>query len=205
MNRAADNADDPRRRRILEGAMTVFLAYGFARTTMDDIARAAEVSRPTLYLQFRNKADIFRALSACLLSNALADARAALRGKGTLEDRLMAMLEQALFTLADKVEESPHGEELFDMENTIAADIVANWREGFVATVAEAIAEEERKTGARLERRGLSPQGLAQTFLDTLEGMRARGACGSAGADGARRYVCLIALALDAAHPASSR
>ncbi len=42
--------------------MKVFLAYGYQRVTMDDIARAAEVSRPALYLLFRNKADIYRAI-----------------------------------------------------------------------------------------------------------------------------------------------
>ena len=39
--------------------MKVFLAYGFARTTMDDIARAADMSRPALYLLFKNKTDIY--------------------------------------------------------------------------------------------------------------------------------------------------
>ena len=47
--------------------MKVFLAYGYSRVTMDDIARAAEVSRPALYLLFRNKADIYRAIGAMLL------------------------------------------------------------------------------------------------------------------------------------------
>ena len=35
----ARTIDDPKRARILERAMKVFLAYGFARTTMYDIAR----------------------------------------------------------------------------------------------------------------------------------------------------------------------
>ncbi|TIX07369.1 MAG: helix-turn-helix transcriptional regulator, partial [Mesorhizobium sp.] len=46
MIEAEDIAADPKRARILEGAMKVFLAYGFTRTTMDDIARAADMSRP---------------------------------------------------------------------------------------------------------------------------------------------------------------
>ena len=47
--------------------MKVFLAYGYSRVTMDDIARAAEMSRPALYLLFRNKAEIYRAIGAMLL------------------------------------------------------------------------------------------------------------------------------------------
>ena len=61
-----ENAD-PKRLRVLEGAMKVFLAYGFARTTMDDIARAADMSRPALYLLFRNKSEIYRAIAAAML------------------------------------------------------------------------------------------------------------------------------------------
>ena len=47
--------------------MKVFLTYGYARVTMEDIARAAEISRPALYLLFKNKADIYRAIGAALL------------------------------------------------------------------------------------------------------------------------------------------
>ena len=46
--------------------MKVVLAYGYSRTTMDDIARAAEMSRPALYLLFRNKAEIYRAMQDLL-------------------------------------------------------------------------------------------------------------------------------------------
>ena len=76
----ARTIDDPKRARILERAMKVFLAYGFARTTMDDIARAAEVSRPALYLLFRNKTDIYRAIGAGLLEQSVETARMALQG-----------------------------------------------------------------------------------------------------------------------------
>ena len=50
MTAALQTELDPKRARILDGAMKVFLAYGYSRVTMDDIARAAEVSRPALYL-----------------------------------------------------------------------------------------------------------------------------------------------------------
>ena len=79
MTTAPQTAPDPKRARILDGAMKVFLAYGYSRVTMDDIARAAEMSRPALYLLFKNKAEIYRAIGAMLL-DASADRRA--RGAG---------------------------------------------------------------------------------------------------------------------------
>ena len=48
--------------RILDAATDLFAHYGFDKTTMDDIARAASVSKGALYLHFRGKDDLFDAL-----------------------------------------------------------------------------------------------------------------------------------------------
>lgn len=48
--------------RILDAAADLFAHYGFDKTTMDDIARAARVSKGALYLHFRGKEDLFDAL-----------------------------------------------------------------------------------------------------------------------------------------------
>jgi AcrR family transcriptional regulator len=47
--------------RVLEAATAVFLRYGYRRTTMGDLAAAAGISRPALYLLFCNKERIFDA------------------------------------------------------------------------------------------------------------------------------------------------
>lgn len=47
---------------ILEGARRVFLAKGFDAASMAEIARAAAVSKGTLYVYFDNKIALFRAL-----------------------------------------------------------------------------------------------------------------------------------------------
>ena len=47
---------------ILDGAMRVFLEQGYAGTTMDRIAAAAEVSKPTVYSYFHDKEGLFNAL-----------------------------------------------------------------------------------------------------------------------------------------------
>lgn len=189
-------AEDPRRARILEGAMQVFLAYGFSRATMDDIARAVEISRPALYLLFRNKADIFRAVGHDLLNRSLRDACKALREDGAISFRLMEALDRALFQLFRAVRESPHGEELLDMRNHIAADVVAEWRESIVDSFATAIDEEAQRRGARLKEIGLSARGLAEMLFDILEGLKTRGLCGPQAEDRAREFIALIELAL---------
>ncbi len=50
---------DDKKSRILAAARSVFLRYGFKRVSMNDIAEAAGVSRPALYVLFKNKEEIF--------------------------------------------------------------------------------------------------------------------------------------------------
>lgn len=57
---AAD--DSAKRRQIVQGAREIFLARGFDAASMSDIARAAGVSKGTLYVYFENKEQLFEAI-----------------------------------------------------------------------------------------------------------------------------------------------
>lgn len=50
------------RSRILDAAETVFHANGVARTSLADIADAAQVTRGAIYWHFKNKGDLFNAM-----------------------------------------------------------------------------------------------------------------------------------------------
>ena len=52
----------PKQSAILQGAMEVFLAAGYANTSMDRVAAAAGVSKQTIYSHFRDKEGLFTAL-----------------------------------------------------------------------------------------------------------------------------------------------
>ena len=54
--------DNAKRRQIVEGARTIFLQHGFDAASMNDIARAAGVSKGTLYVYFDNKEQLFEAI-----------------------------------------------------------------------------------------------------------------------------------------------
>jgi AcrR family transcriptional regulator len=54
--------DSAKRRQIAEGARAVFLAQGFDAASMNDIARAAGVSKGTLYVYFKHKQELFDAI-----------------------------------------------------------------------------------------------------------------------------------------------
>ena len=50
------------RARILDTAEKVFMVKGVSRTSLDDIAEAAGVTRGAIYWHFKNKADLFDAM-----------------------------------------------------------------------------------------------------------------------------------------------
>lgn len=54
--------ENPKRRAIIEAAGRLFLERGFNATSMDAIAEAAPVSKPTLYSHFKDKGDLFAAV-----------------------------------------------------------------------------------------------------------------------------------------------
>src|ERR1700753_2052494 len=58
----ATDEDSAKRRQIVSGARAVFLSQGFDAASMNDIARAAGVSKGTLYVYFKDKEQLFEAI-----------------------------------------------------------------------------------------------------------------------------------------------
>ncbi len=54
--------DNAKWRQIVDGARSVFLAQGFDAASMADIAKAAGVSKGTLYVYFKDKDELFAAI-----------------------------------------------------------------------------------------------------------------------------------------------
>ena len=66
---AEADEESAKRRQIIDGARAVFLARGFDAASMSDIAKAAGVSKGTLYVYFKDKDELFAAIvqSECLM------------------------------------------------------------------------------------------------------------------------------------------
>ncbi|AKT38826.1 TetR/AcrR family transcriptional regulator [Chondromyces crocatus] len=72
--RSKPSTAEPRQRQLLEAALGVFIRYGFRKTSMDEVARAAQVSRQGLYLHFATKEELFRATLQHAFETALEEA-----------------------------------------------------------------------------------------------------------------------------------
>lgn len=78
-----------RRHNLLDAAVATFLRYGLKKTSMDDVASAAGLSRQGLYLHFSTKEALFRAAVEHLIEGTSGAARAALAGDADLVDAIV--------------------------------------------------------------------------------------------------------------------
>src|ERR1700739_1895045 len=84
---AAGNDGSAKRRQIMDGARQVFLSAGFDGASMNDIARAAGVSKGTLYAYFDSKDHLFEAIIRGEKAQA-AERRCAFRREGSAREML---------------------------------------------------------------------------------------------------------------------
>ena len=97
---------------ILQEAWGLIRHYGYAKTTIDDIARAAGVGKGTVYLYFRSKTDIMMGLVDLTNDRMMVDLERIARGEGTPRDRLRGCMMHRIMTLYDLVQRYPHGEDV---------------------------------------------------------------------------------------------
>ena len=109
---------------ILAAAWAGFSAYGFRKTSMDDIARAAGMSRPALYLHFKNKEAIFRAMVQSYYAEATRGVAAALAAEGDLAQRLSRAFAAHGGETMEAMMSSAHGMELFEATMNVAGDMI---------------------------------------------------------------------------------
>jgi len=83
-----------RRESVLDSAMQTFVRFGYRKTSMEDVARAAQVSRQGLYFLFDSKPALFRAAVTRALTRDL-DAVADMLDDGRpLRARLLAAFDR---------------------------------------------------------------------------------------------------------------
>jgi AcrR family transcriptional regulator len=86
-----------RRQQIMVAAKRVFSANGFNRSTMEDIAREAELSPGTIYLYFRNKDELYASLSLRILQYLNIRLKHVVNRKGLEPEEYVEALKQAMY------------------------------------------------------------------------------------------------------------
>jgi AcrR family transcriptional regulator len=165
---------DPKAAAILEAAFQTFFQYGVKRATMDDIARAAGMSRPALYLVYKNKTDIFRAC-VIAMTEELREKLAVIAGAtGTAEVRIMQVARAGIVEPHETIGASAHADELFALKSEIGADLFRDWMKLIEATIAEILEQEVSAGRVSLEAAGVSAPEIAAMIADGAEGFKLR-------------------------------
>jgi len=161
------------RERILGAAFVLFGRYGFKRTSMENIASEAGLSRTALYLQFRNKEEIFRDLAGGLHEEGLSGAEAALAGEGLLVDRLREAVEAKTLRMIEIIQASPHGSELMDEKNRLCGDLATDSERRFQRMLTRTFKRADDARAIDLRAARLTAAGTADLFLHAVAGLKA--------------------------------
>ena len=195
-NGGAGSDDGARRRQLLDAALGVFLKFGFRKTSMDEVARAASVSRQGLYLHFSKKEELFRAVVRHALEDAfqaaeqrLADPDVPIRERlaGAFDEwvgRYVGMLgsgfDGGLVSGAASMASGSAGgggglaapgvADLGEATHSLVAPLVRQYSERFV----ELLARFMRSSGllAAYKPAGLTARQLAETLYATARGFK---------------------------------
>lgn len=140
--RGRPTADFSARDQIVRGAAEVFGRVGYAGASVEDILRAADISRRTFYKSFRSKEDLFDAVSAeavALLPRLVrAATEAALTPAAKLEAGvdayLGAILQFGPLARAILLEQFPSGSKFARRREAVTEQIIADMLEDYRAS-----------------------------------------------------------------------
>jgi len=131
------------RDRILNAAMLVFRRHGFRRSSIEQAAEAAGLTRQALYHHFKSKEALFRAVIEQVHENAMAAEMAAAdaeeKAGGDLADILIAQITGRLRQVIASFDGSSHVEELFSEHLIQARDLYQKYAALYVARGAATI------------------------------------------------------------------
>ncbi|MFT5794617.1 MAG: AcrR family transcriptional regulator, partial [Saprospiraceae bacterium] len=157
---------------VFDAAANVFAQYGFRRTSMNDIANAAGISRPALYLIFKNKQELFRQLAAHLQNHGIDQAISALGKEGEISVRLVNAILAYEAIYYEPIAQSPHGAEIIDINLSIAADLMQEGHTRLVRTLADAIDEASARGEIKLDGKMPKTKPFVELLMSSISGQK---------------------------------
>ncbi|WP_037307941.1 TetR/AcrR family transcriptional regulator [Ruegeria halocynthiae] len=185
-----ETVDDSRQKAILSSAFQAFATYGFRKTSMDDIARGAGMSRPAVYLHYKNKEAIVSRLTQVYYTEKSAAVAAALAMQGPVPDVLARAIRAQTEGMA-VILASPHGLEMLDATKSMSSGIISEGEAQLAGLYADWLSQQEQAGRVRLFTDAAE---TARTITATLKGLK----LSSAGADDYEKRVVQLAALIGA-------
>lgn len=105
--------DSGTRSRILDAAATLFLSYGYKRTSVEDIASNAGVAKGTVYTHFSSKEEVFAGVSKRVCGEVIEQLEHIAGSESSIEEKLTQMSLRTVLYVWDFAHQAPHAPELW--------------------------------------------------------------------------------------------
>lgn len=141
--------NDPSARdlRVLQAAWERFARYGVAKTTMSDVARAAGVTRQTVYNAYPGKPELMRAVVRLAVDQSVRDVTAAWQGARGVDAKIRAFLDHCPLAWFRTLADAPDLAELLEGIHSVAAEEIAEAEAAWIALLEEMFVAEAALTG----------------------------------------------------------
>jgi len=171
--------DELKRAAVFEAAASVFAQYGFRRTAMNDIAEAAGISRPALYLMFENKEHLFVELACFRLEQAVSAAEYALSENGSVGHRFMKAILVFEEIFYEPIADSPHGTELMDANISLKNERMATGVERLMTSLTSALRTADKTGEIDFSRSPTRPREFVELLFTGIGGIKKKATSGA--------------------------
>ena len=120
---------EEKREKVFAAAFDCILQYGYSKTSLEDIARKAGISRSSLYQLFKNKEDLVSSLAEEMMNEKLAMVETEASAPGAKVYRCLELWVIDIYAL---IRESAHGEELFEISESMLANLKIEKNQQFI-------------------------------------------------------------------------
>jgi AcrR family transcriptional regulator len=152
----------------MDAAQRVFVRYGYKRVTMADLAEAAGLSRPALYLVFSSKEEILTAVLTRVFASTLREIRDGLGRLAITKEKLTFAFEVWSVRTFEMVQASPDAKDLLESSFEFVTGVTTKANADFVAIVADVLEPLVRKQS----KVDLSSGQIAQILANAMFGLK---------------------------------
>ena len=160
---------DSRRSALLDAALAVFTRYGYQKTSMDEVARSAQLSRQGLYLHFATKEELFQAAVRNALENSSGAAVAALTSASLpLNQRLVRAFDEWLGRYIGIM--GGDASDLIEATSRLSGTMLTRYEQMFSDAVTKAI--RSSRLPASYKSSGITARQITDTLVATARGLK---------------------------------
>lgn len=148
---------DSKEEKIIDAAFRMILRYGMARTTMNDVAQEAGISRQTLYASFASKEELLRATIRYLADRSVADIQTDCARTSNLSEQLDAVIHHTAIKSFELLHASPDADDIVSGFNSACREELAEASARYRGLIENILRPYEK----RIEESGMSLTQLA--------------------------------------------